>query len=292
MADKKEFNLEDWWEQDLPEVEVFDDHDGVIGSSMSKTTAWGDVGTVGLNTTFPESEMDNILKETFTKFKSSKNTDEWFYIIRRCDTINTNAYVTASEDILYGSKTNTKIKDEYAALPLSEIYFHILRAHTRADENDFEAAQTLWTDIHDNWIHHVNDYRKPFILSALFVSSICTNEWKQSSRYLKKMWTLIKFMDENKRQAFGIWDEWTTCLIVSWFFMKHSMKFRTIFCKDYISQSSPFSFQKKSIILKNLKDSFISDIIPEAYYCKARELNQELPEIQYKEKEIAYLEQK
>lgn len=302
MTDEQ-INLEEWWEDDispenladLPDVETFF-HERPVGPgpdpilrSLSKTTAWGDIGTIGLNTTIPEQELKNVLSSTFQKLQNIKTADEWFYVIRRCKNLDIHKYVTASEILIYGSKTNTKISNGYTASPLSELYFHVLRAYARADELDFIAAQKLWTDIHENWLHRVNDYRKPYILSSLYLTSLCVNEWEQSMRYLKQLWSLIKFMDGIKRYAFGIWDEWTTCLLVSWFFMQHSPDFRKVFCADYIAQSDPFSFQRKSIILKNLNNSFISDVISEAYYNKARELNPELPEIEYKEKKIANL---
>ena len=293
----KEFNLEDWWEEEVAGASVpWTAPMDAFGAgalavpSLSKTTAWGDVGTIGLNRAISKDEMENALAETFKKLPTTKMADEWFYVIRRCDDLDVHEYVIASEDLIYKSKTSTKIGNSYAALPLSELYFHILRTYARAREGDFVSAHTLWVDIHENWLHHANDYRKPFILSSLYLAELCVNEWKQCMRYLKQLWSLTKFMDGIKRHAFGIWDEWTTCLLVSWFFMKYSSDFRKVFCADYIAQAHPFIFQRKSIILKNLSNSFIADVIPEAYYNKARELNPELPEIEYKEeKRIAHL---
>lgn len=288
-----EFGLEDWWEgEDVVRyaktfgIEPIDPNFQV---SDSKTTAWGDVGTVGISTIIPEDEMEVMLTTTFKKLQTIKIADEWFYVTRRCEILNIHEYVIASENLIYGSKTNTKMKNGYIAQSLAEIYFHMLRAYSRAQEDDFMTAQTLWVDIHENWLHHSNDYRKPFILLSLYLTSLCVNEWKQCMRYLKQFWSLIKFMDGTKRHAFGIWDEWTICLIVSWFFMKYSPDFRKVFCEGYLTQADPFCFQKKSIILQNLKHSFIAEIIPKAYYNKARELNPELPEIEYKEKKVAHL---
>lgn len=299
MPDKDEFNLEDWWENDLPDFHAFDrvvpvdNVDPVnpiepVGPSFSKTTAWGDVGTIGIDTVIPENELENVLASTFSKLKTLKISDEWFYVIRRCDHMNVTKYVQASEELLYGSKENMKMINGYIAQPLSELYFHMLRAYTRAEEGDFVTARKMWQGIHENWIQHANDYRKPFILTALYLTSLSTNEWEQAMHYLRKMWSIIKFMDGVKRYAFGIWDEWITCIILSWFFAKHT-DYLYVFCKDYIEQSNPFVFQRKSIILENMKDSFITEVIPKAYYEKARQLNPGLPEIEYKEKKIAYL---
>ncbi len=289
MPDNNDFNLEEWWEDELPEIHPFVD---IPGESLSKTTAWGDVGTIGLNTAISENEMEDVLAETFKKLRSTKMADEWFYVIRRCDHLDAHEYVIASENLIYNSKTSTKIRDGYIALPMAELYFHVLRAYARAREGDFQSAQVLWLDIHENWLHHANDYRKPFVLTSLYLTGLCVREWKQSMRYLKQMWSLTKFMDGTKRHAFGIWDEWTTCLLVSWFFMQHSKDFTETFCANYITQAHPFNFQRKSIILKNLNNSFIADVIPEAYYNKARELNPKLPEIEYKEKQVAHVQQK
>lgn len=283
---EKEFDLEGWWENDLPDTDKFNvETFRIIEGSLSKTTAWGDVGTIGLNPSIPESDMPNILARTFEKLQISGIADEWFYIIRRCDSFNTDDCVVESENLIYGSKTSTKIKNGYTALPLAELYFHVLRAYTRANEGDFVSAQTLWKDIHENWLHHASEYRKPFVLSSLYLTSLCINDWEQSMRYIKQLWSITKFMDGVKRHSMGVWDEWTVCLMVSWFFMKYSRDFQTV----YYDQTYPFVFQKKSIILQNLKDSFIADVIPKVYYDMARELNPQLPEIQYKEKPVASL---
>lgn len=296
MPDDNDFNLEDWWKEES--LETFGDPGPGPGDpdpsdppeqSFVDPSAWGDVGSIGFTSIIPEDEMEDVLAATFKKLQTIKIADEWFYVTRRCTCMDIHEYVTASEDLIYESKTSTKMKNGYIALPISEIYFHMLRAYARAREGKFVDAQILWTDIHENWLRHSSDYRKPFILLSLYLTSLCTDDWKQCMKYLKQFWSLVKFMDGTKRHAFGIWDEWTTCLIVSWFFMKHSADFRKVFCEDYLTQSSPFVFQKKSIILQNLNNSFIADVIPEAYYNKARELNSGLPEIEYKEKKIANL---
>ncbi len=296
---ENEFNLEDWWDNNLPGFGVLR-HGPVMPDpvepgpdpvirSFSKTTAWGDIGSIGITEAIPDDQIENLLAITFKKLQTLKIADEWFHVIRRCDGVDVHEYVIASEDLIYESKTSTKTKNGYVALPLSELYFHILRAYARAYEGRFVDAQILWTDIHENWLHHANDYRKPFILSLLYLTSLCTNDWQQGMKYLRQFWSIVKFMDGTKRHAFGIWDDWTTCLIVSWFFMKHSIAFRKVFCADYIAQANPFVFQRKSIILENLNDSFIAAVIPETYYNKARELNPELPQIEYKEKKVAHV---
>lgn len=292
MAD--EFNLEDWWEESSEDLHInpspSDVERGTTSTiSVELSNVWGDVGTIGGPPAIAEDEMEEMLAKTYKSFPKTRQANEWFYVIRRCsDKYDVTEYLLASEKILYDSKVSTEIK-HYTSLATNETYFHVFRAFARAREGDFEAAKILWDDIHANWLHNLNDYRKPYVLAHLYATSICSKEWEQSNRYLRQLWSIVKFMDGTKRHAFGIWDEWIACLLIMWIFMKHSDDFLQFFCEKYPGQPSPFGFQRKSIIIKNLDVSFIADVIEQPYYKLARELYPSLPEVHYEEKEIAQL---
>lgn len=284
-----ENNLENWWEEGDNPVISFGAGDG-SEISVVPSTAWGDVGTVGGTTLIPESEMEDALDYAYLNLQKTQQADEWFHVIRRCsEHYVVREFLIASEEILYDSPTSTKIKN-HTALPENEIYFHILRAFARAEEDGFKSAQILWDDIHANWLSCLNDYRKPHVLVLLYLTSICSGNIEQSSRYLQQLWSIIKFMDGTKRHAFGIWDEWTTCLLVTWIFMKYSSDFCRSFCSTQPGCSYPFTFQKKSIILQNLDVSLIADAIEYPYYVLARECYTSLPKVQYKGKKVARLQ--
>ncbi len=69
---EQEFNLEDWWENELPDV-----GDGKFEAfrtvSLSKTTAWGDVGTIGINASIPEDKNGRHPRRHISKTQTIKN---------------------------------------------------------------------------------------------------------------------------------------------------------------------------------------------------------------------------
>ena len=278
--------LEQWWEED----NVIEFGDGVVtlDRSILSITTWGDAGWIGVSYLASDKDLDAIIRNTFQALHSFKRADEWISLMRQAHiSRNVLTCIQESEKLLYSSQTSMNLNPGFYASDLNQLYFHMFRAYARAEEGNFDDAQLIWTEIVHSWMDHADEYRQPFILFHLYVTSLCTKDWKNSMSYLDQLWALIKFMDANKRHAFGIWDEWVACLLVTWFFIKHCPTFSVAFRKECATQSDLFKFQKKSLILEHLDPAFITSLVDLSYYNKAREMFPHLPQVQYKEKSSA-----
>jgi len=287
---------EDWWDAlgirptpggtPQPVPSPTPSPDPVIRSDFSITT-WGDSGSMGLTYKPSEARGFDVVFEATKQFHQA---DELVCLLRyHAPTQNISSWVQNSELLLYGSVDNLKLSDLYSLTPVNELYFNMLRAYERAKENNFEQAEILWNEIGESQLDAADDYRQPYILFHLYVTNMCISDWSKAIDYLERLWALIKFMDPNKRHATGAWDEWVACTLVNWIFLKACPEYHDEFCKDFVGQTRLFQFQKKIIILEHINDSFLSALIDESYYNRARELNPELPELKYKEKPSANL---
>jgi hypothetical protein len=285
-------DIENWWEkqdeEDEEKVEAF--AVPTPDPSRISITMWGDTGTIGSVYQIDEKMIDQTIIATFQALEKFKNADEWISLMRHANnTRNITRCIKSSEQLMYTSETSMKLINGYYATPINQLYFHIQRAYALADTGNFVSAYTIWNEIAESWLDCADEYRQPYILSQLYFVNLCSNRWTAALTHLDQLWSIIKFMDSNKRHAFGIWDEWTVCLLVSWIFAKHSTSFYEAFCQDFLGQGRLFEFQKKILIMEHLNPDFLASVIEEPYYNRARESNPELPEIHYKEKPHADL---
>lgn len=243
------------------------------------------LGTIGMSPIITEQNIDQTIVDSFSSLQRFKTADEWIILMKHahiCRIIY--PWINKSETLLFSSSNSTTMNEDYVATRFNQLHFNLLRAYARAYENDFNSAKILLDQIANKWITEADEYRQPYFLRHLYTTSLCTKDWDNAMLYLDQLWLLIKFMDPNKRHAYGAWDEWTCCLIVTWIFMKYWKEFDQTVRKNYLLQSQPFRSQHKTTILKYLDINFLSEIIDQSYYNKARELNPNLPIIEYKEK--------
>ena len=258
--------------------------------SSFRVSTWGDIGNLGfspkLNPEQAHSELERAIADLDIQSIKSKNIDECLNLMRQCyedNIVNAIEYLERCEQKIYKSIDSDEMIDTYEATPLNVAYFQVIRAQIRAQRQQWEECSHLCERIHKKWMHHAPEYRRPYILGKLYVHALCMAEWDQALRYLKHSWSLIKATDAHRRHAFGLWDEWTCNLLLTWFFIKHVDDFKEKYLKEFHTTIDPFHFQKKSIILNYMEDGIISELIPKFYYDKIRSLYPQFPEIYFKD---------
>ncbi len=270
-----------WWEDDPNSgIEAFVDED----PSEFRASTWGEVAGLGMSSSLTKEQAPDAQTRVLNDIKilgdSPKNIDEFCFVARQCQQLDVdiNPFLQEGEHILYGSTVSTKLKPEYSSSLISEAHLHSIRAFQRAKEGKFEQADVIWDDIYENWLSHLVEHRRPYLLHQILVVSICRQRWDLTFQYLKNMWALTRLSDGHRRHALGIWDEWVSSLIVIWFFMKHVKEFRDRFLLEMKTVADPFGFQRKSLILDHLDNQFIVDAVSLYYYEHAREKMPTLPE--------------
>lgn len=286
-----------WWEEEKP-VEIFTDRPGVGGSggeqppvSEFKINAWGDCGGVGFTSKIDlctvKTTINNILS-IFTKAVHDNyrcDISECINILRQYyyyDTIDCLKWTKLFEDIFFKSKHSTDLIDIFTANESDKTYLNILRTNLRASENDIPNAINMWQDIYNNTLDAIPDPRKPYILSQIYYVQILTDQWPQSEITLKKMWSIMLLnTNSSSRFSFGIWDEWTLCLLITWFMAKHVKEYRDFYMQE-IQKSTilPFNFQHKETIINNININFIFDIVHKNYYNYCKSNHSDLPSME------------
>lgn len=235
------------------------------------------LGRLGQPWTIKSSLVDITLEKYLEALKLECNVDDWLQVVRNTRAPDEEWHdrwktrVQESEQLLYLSNSSLILKDKYTASKINELFFHIIRAYLRAEEGNFEAADIIWNELAKNWMN-VDLYRQSNLLYHLFVTSLCTNQWDKALGYMKQLWSLVKSMDSILRHEHGAWDDWTTCLLVSWYFSSRCKTFLTYF-RDYHNIQGAMLIQKKGFLINHLHSDFLIGAASRPYYEKACKLN-------------------
>ena len=149
-----------------------------------------------------------------------------------------------------------------------------MRANRRIENGDFISAESILQILYDN-LDEIPE-RQTNTLFYCFVHYLCTNQWDKSVQVIKRMWSIIKLMNDANRYNWGAWDDWFAVHVVIWFFSKHINNYVLFIGSNMNMHIGSIIGGRKYLLVPKTKESII-DLISLAYYNKAKELNPELP---------------
>lgn len=171
-----------------------------------------------------------------------------------------------SEEKLFGSKTGTALKPSYKAVQSIQVIFNMRRVYLRAEEGDFEAAETILRAIEDMDIPPAT---RVDVLFLHFITSICTGDWDSTIHSIQKMWSIVKLMDAKQRYDANIWDDWFMANIILWFFGRHSQELRKLLATKLFTRPESLFSPKKRALFAALKSTDIARFVSPIYYTRA-----------------------
>ena len=157
----------------------------------------------------------------------------------------------------------------------NQLSFHMLRAYMRASEGNFSEADMIWDSLFPDWLEI--DNKKSHLLLHVYLINLCMYRWGKSFDIMRMLWASTKSMAAPARHNTATWDNWTCCLLVTWFFALHIPEFCRFFKKKTGIFNVYYLNQKKQFIWKYLNHRFVMDLVSPSYYTKAREFHSSLP---------------
>ncbi len=238
------------------------------------------IGTMSSTLQPPNDDMaKSAAKMYFANLHTEHGVDDWMQVA--CCLQNPESqyhdeftdYLRKSEEQLYGSRTSTELKAEYKALKTHQLFFNVLRGYLRAEEENFDAANVIFTDLYEHWAADDKN-RQMTILLHCFISFLFSNKWDQATDCFQRAWSALKIMDGGQRHNLGAWDDWTCMLILLWYFNSHVPQFARHFCEKLSVHIVPPELQHKSFLLKGFTPELIAELVSKPYYRLATKTNQ------------------
>ena len=180
-----------------------------------------------------------------------------------------------TEKRFYNSSSSTDMLDHVGKS--LQIYFHIIRAHYKAENNDFEAADSIFDSLCENWM--LVEEKQTNILYHSFIHYVCTAQWKKAIFTARRMWSILKIMNNSDRYNWGAMDDWIMINVVQWFILQYVSDYAKFVSVEESVEITSLLGNKKTLLLNHITPEIIADIIKPYYYTKLRSIVTNLPEI-------------
>jgi len=185
-----------------------------------------------------------------------------------------NSYFDQGEQFLYNTIKDVSLKNGISLGQTTQLFLNLIRVHRRIEDGDFVNAESILQILYNN-LDEIPE-KQTNTLFYCFINYLCTNQWDKSVQVIKRMWSIIKLMDNANRYNWGAWDDWFAVHIVLWFFVNHINKYALFLCDNMNMHIGSIIGGRKFLLVPKDKESII-DLISLSYYNKAKELNPELP---------------
>lgn len=238
-----------------------------------------------------------LLRKELEDLPSKQDVTAWMDLVRTCrhpqtlwtidyilpskDLETVNELIRSSETILYGDKRNLSLLENYSADVYQEIAFHTIRAHLRAEENDFETALAIFSELL-TWLDRLPLIRQSNLLMHACLAFLCSRMWQESLDCLNRHWGMLKYADPSERDSLGLWDNEILMRQIYWFFMEYSHDFRSFYASKTGLLSNELWRHKKIglLYLLSYDHSWVVSFCGRPFYEHACSIMPDLPKYQ------------